>query len=149
MRILLMASLVAAQIATPAAAAEIVQDVEVAGTRSGGFAGARVRLALDPQEQRPLRAGLVVAPVAQAMRSDGRLSTRFGEGVEFGIRSGGTPMLSVAGQELGRQRVGAAQGDDEDDDSGPSTLLLVAGGLVLVAGVGFLVFMDMMEDASE
>ena len=144
-----MASLAAAQIATPAAGAEIVQDVQVAGTQSGAFAGARVRLSLDPQERRPLRAGLVAAPVAQAVGSDGRVSTRFGEGLEFGIRAGGTPKLSVAGQELGGRRAGAAQGDDDDDDSGPSTLLLVAGGLAIAAGVGFLVFMDMMEDASE
>jgi hypothetical protein len=148
MRILLMVSLAAAQIATPAAAAEIVQDAEVARTRSGGFAGARVRLSLDPQERRPLRAGLVVAPVAQAIADDGRVSTRFGEGAELRIRSGGPPVLSLAGQELGRQRLRAAQ-DEEDDDDGPSTLLLVAGGLVLAAGIGLFVFMDMMEDASE
>jgi hypothetical protein len=143
-----MASLVTAQLmAVPAAAADLTQDQDTIASRSGGFAGARLRLSLDPQERRPLHAGLVLAPVVQSAGSDGEIATRFGEAVEFGIRSGGSPALTIAGQDL-RGGLSAAQ-DDDDDDSGPSTLLLVGGGLLLALGVGAFVFMDMMEDASE
>ncbi|HWT12988.1 MAG TPA: hypothetical protein VN231_09565, partial [Allosphingosinicella sp.] len=127
MRSLLIASLLTAQIfAAPAAAADIVDDSGIAATRSGSFAGARIRLAIGGGE--PLRAGLVAAPMIRAQRSDGRAVTRFGEGVELGVTAAGSPRFAVAGRELGRRALAAQSGDEEG--SGPSPWLLVAGGVV-------------------
>ena len=86
MRPTLIAALSGAQIiATPAAAAELAGEERVDGARSGAFAGARLRLALDRRAPVRLRGGLVAAPAVQARHSDGRVQSRFGEGMELGI----------------------------------------------------------------
>ena len=147
-RSIVAAALFAGQLAGPAAAADIVQDSPMAATRAGSFAGARIRLSLGGGGQ-PLRAGLVAAPMLRAQAADGRGFARFGEGVELGIRSGTGLRVSMAGQDFGRRNLDAAADEEDEDGSGPSTWLLVAGGVVVALGVGTLLFVDAMNDASE
>lgn len=102
-RSLAIASLISTQfVAGPASAAELLRDGAPTTTETGSFAGARVRLAIGPQERRaPLRAGFVMAPTLRSAAGDGRVDTRFGEGLELGFgRSRRGVALSLAGRPL-------------------------------------------------
>lgn len=102
-RSLAIASLIATQlIATPVAAAELVRDAAPAATEAGTFAGARLRLGLGANAHRtPVHAGLVMAPTLRSASNDGRVQTRFGDGLELGFgRSRQGVALSLAGRPL-------------------------------------------------
>ena len=146
MKKLTIATLLAGQLsaaATPAMGAELDRH---AAPQMGAFGGVRVRLPLDgDRRDRQLRAGLAVAPTVLSRTGDGETRLRIGEGLEFGIRGREPARLSLAGQDLRRL---AVQGEDEDDGGIP-TWALIAGGVVVVLGVGWLVFEDAMNDASE
>lgn len=147
MRKTLFAALVAAQLAaTPAAAADLVQDRTVASQQAGSFAGARVRVALGGGEQQGrLRAGLVMAPTLRTETADRRGSLRFGEGVELGITRDRPLTLSIAGRPLTGEEARRATGPR----AGVSTLAWVAIGTGVVLVVGTLLLVDAMNDASE
>lgn len=143
MKKVLIATLLAAQLAsTPAFGAEIV---EAESQRMGTFGGVRLRVPLgaDPQAK-GVRAGLTVAPTLHSQRADGTSRTRFGEGLELGVQAG-RPALSLAGRPI--HRLGAAQDqdaesteerEDEEENGGPSPLgwaaIGVGVGLVVVVG---------------
>ena len=126
MRKMTIAALLAAQIlgaAQPAFAADFASGQE---QRVGGFAGFRLRIALDGPERRQVRAGLALAPTLGIRDFRGATRSRIGEGVEFGYRSGRPLALSIAGRELNGRRLGAAQ-DEEHHDTVPRVALAVAG----------------------
>ena len=147
MKKVMIAAVVAAQpLATwPAYAAEIGLAER---PRASAFAGIRLRIPLDGAgRDRQLRAGLTVAPTLHGRDSRGGLRMQFGEGVEYGLRSGRGSSFSIAGQDLTRARPRAAQGEEEDG-GGTSTWVWLAVGVV-AAGIGAGLFYKVLDDASE
>ena len=146
MKKLMIVALLASQLsaaAAPAAAAELDRH---AAPQMGAFGGLRVHLQLDGDlRERRLRAGVAIAPTVRSGMADGGTRLRIGEGLEYGLRGGEPARLSLAGRDL--RRLGAQGG--EDDDGGVPTWALIVGGVVVVLGVGWLVFEDAMNDASE
>jgi hypothetical protein len=145
MKKLMIAALLAGQLSmapSPAAAAELDRH---AAPQMGAFGGLRVRLPLDgDRRDRQLRAALTLAPTLHGRSPDGETRLRIGEGLEFGIQGRGAARLSLAGRDVRRLGV-----QEEGDDGDVPTWALIAGGVVLVLGVGWLVFEDAMNDASE
>lgn len=132
--------------AEPVAAAEITAPGQ---TQAGVFGGFRLVIPLDGEPRhRQVRGALALAPMLHSHDSDGKLSVRLGEGIEYGFRSGRKLSFSIGGHDLGLSRLGAAQ-DDEKEDGGVPTWVLVAGGVVIAVGVGGALFYDAMKDASE
>lgn len=156
MKAILIASLVAAQTfatASPAFAASLYDQSQTTQQSRGVFAGARLRIALGGEKPIP-RAGLAFAPTLRNERSDGRSNLRFGEGVEFGFADSAKPRLMLAGQPIGARTLGAAEGKEKEKDTrrGPSTLgtvAIIAGGLLILGGIGFAVIMHEAEKASD
>ena len=109
--IALLAAVQALAAATPVQAAELSPDRSAASQRSGGFAGARLRVPLGRAGRETVRAGLAVAPVVQDARTDGSLRTRFGEGLELGFAGSAEPRLALGGTPV-RQLVGGRAGPD-------------------------------------
>lgn len=112
----------------------------------GIFAGFRLRIALGGNRNQPkLRAGLTLAPTLHHRVNQGAPEINFGEGLEFGHRTGHRFSLSAAGHDIDTRRLGA----DGDNENGLPDWALIAGGVVIVAGVGGLLFFDALRDASE
>lgn len=135
---------IAAQLAlSPAVAADVADHPAPIAQDAGAFVGARVRVALGGGEDRGrLRAGIVAAPTLRTQAADGRVATRFGEGLELGLRVDRAPALSIAGRPL----TGL---DGERPRAGVSTLGWVAIGTAVVLAAGAIWFVDAMNDASE
>lgn len=144
MRHLLITGLIASHlVAAPAAAADIVTDPPITSSRSGAFAGARLRVSLGGgEQQRLVRAGLVMAPT---VRSQGSHRLRFGEGIELGVRQGSPLGLSIAGRPVTGPEARRLSGPR----AGVSTIgwIAIGTGVALVAGT--LLLVDAMNDASE
>jgi opacity protein-like surface antigen len=98
MKKLIIAALVASQLAIPAQAADLVDTRGSEGMRPGGFAGARIRVSLDAEPRERIRAGLTVAPTRHDFGGDGAARLRFGEGLEFGFSERRSAGFSFAGQ---------------------------------------------------
>jgi hypothetical protein len=145
MKKLVMIALVAAQIGatapTAASAAEIVSDQVPGSTKTGAFAGARVRLALGEERARP-RAALTAAPTVHSVPGSGPARMRMGEGLELGIGGDRKPQLALAGQPLSQ----IAQGGKGPNSGklGVSTTgwLAIGVGLVLVVVGGLYIWAD-------
>lgn len=151
MKKMTIAALLAAQIvsaAQPAFAADLGPAAQE--QRAGAFGGLRVRVPLDgAPRQRQVRAGLAFAPTLQRHVADGAVRTQIGEGFEFGYRSGRPLAFSVAGRDLVRSRLGAAQ-DRERRGLSTGQILLIAGGVIVVTlGVLTLVAVDEINDNSD
>ena len=142
MKKLLIASLLSAPVlasATPAMAQDFSASREI---ETGGFAGARVRIAFGGSARRdPIRAGLTFAPTVRVDYSDGRSRTRIGEGLEFGIAGNAPLKLSIAGTPVSQ----LAQGRRGPDGQrlGVSTVgwIAIGAGAVLVLVGGFYVWL--------
>lgn len=144
MRKFLIASLIAANLATPGTAAGLLTDRSTSGQEAGAFAGARVRLSLGSNRRSPVLAGIVVAPTLRTERADRSSTLRFGEGIELGVNAG-APSLSLAGRPLSRDEAHRTS----RQRAGISTLGWVAIGTGVVLVAGALLFLDAMGDASE
>jgi hypothetical protein len=134
-------------VVAPVAAADLVETpVRAEAQQTGAFVGGRLRIALGSAErQAPVRAGLVMAPTLRSESRERGSALRFGEGVELGFRDRRPLALSVAGRPVTgaeAQRLSGAR-------AGVSTLGWIAIGTGVVLVAGFLVFTDMMNDASE
>jgi len=118
--------------------------------RMGAFGGLRLRLPLGgPARERQARAVLSVAPTLRSPDGEGAMRARTGDGLEFGYRSDGQRTFSLAGHDFARSRLGAAQNADGKGGGGIPTWALVVGGVAAAAGIGYLVFLDKLEDASD
>jgi hypothetical protein len=152
MKPLLIASLVLAQ-AAPATAASLHDEPTLGQQRIGTFAGARLRVPLGGERSGKVSAGLGIAGVSQSRAADGATALRFSEGVQLGYSADRKLGLTIAGKPL-KAKSSAAQneeGQDADDD-GISTLGwvgIVAGGALIIGGIGLALFIDAMNDASE
>ena len=118
----------------------------------GAFAGLRLRMPLDGDaRERQLRAGLTVAPAMHSRTISGESRTRIGEGLELGLTAGQPARLSLAGtpvSELGRGPVGP-DGRRLNASTG-EWIAIGAGAVVVLLGVAYLVFAEMMDcDADE
>ncbi|HEX9953982.1 MAG TPA: hypothetical protein VGB48_02060 [Allosphingosinicella sp.] len=137
MRILVAASLIAAQavsVAAPAQAAELNVGGQQGETRFGAFAGARVRIALGGEKRERVRAGLAVAP--SSLRTEGAATRlRIAEGVEYGLTERRAPGLSVAGMRM--SDMGRAAGGDRQNVS-TTGWIAIGVATVVVIGVGVL-----------
>jgi hypothetical protein len=98
MKKVMIAALLAAQLAVPAQAADLVDTRASEGMRPGGFAGARIRISLDAEPRERVRAGVTIAPTRHDMRGDGSARLRFGEGLEFGFSERRSASFSFAGE---------------------------------------------------
>ncbi|HEX8640116.1 MAG TPA: hypothetical protein VF704_03060 [Allosphingosinicella sp.] len=142
MKKLLIAALVAAQVA-PAAAADFASSQE---TDTGAFAGFRLRMPLDGDvSQRRMRASLTVAPAVRTQNLQGEVRGRIGDGIELGISRGEPVRLSIAGRPVAQLTRGAeAPGGRR---AGVSTLGWVAIGVGAVVVVGLTAGYLWLDDA--
>ena len=150
MRNWIIAALLAGQVMTVAHPVLAADLTEAEQPRISAFGGLRVRVPLggDPQ-QRQVRAGLTVAPTLHGANMAGERPLRIGEGVELGFRGERPLSLTVAGMDAGSRRLGAAQDDDDGEDDGVPTWAWVAGGVVVVLGLGAFAFAEAMNASSE
>ncbi len=139
MKKLLIAALVATQAPGTAAPAFAESYAPVRETEAGAFGGVRVRIPFGGNQREPVRAGIAFAPTSRTDYQDGRIRTRFGEGVEFGFRTGRPISMSIAGRDLSSFRLNAAQGEQEEQRrrrGGPSTI----GWIAIGVGVSLAIF---------
>ncbi|MGZ8350105.1 MAG: hypothetical protein ACXWU2_08750 [Allosphingosinicella sp.] len=129
MKKLTIAALLTAHLAAgPATAAELITSET---PRVGAFGGLRVTVPLDrAHSERPVRAGLALAPTVQVRGAAGEPRTRVGEGVEFSLAAGRPTTVTVAGTRL--DRLAAAQNEDDADEGGIPTWGWIAGGVALL-----------------
>ena len=138
MKTLTICALLLAQLSAVAAPASAADLTDVRSQQSGAFAGFRLRVPLDNEARRPIRAGLAVTPTFRSQSVDGEIRTRFGEGLELGVTGDRPLALSFAGTPVSRLVRGPA--GPEGDKAGVSTLGWIAIGVgalvtvVLVAG---------------
>jgi hypothetical protein len=134
MKALILGALVSAQIAVsaqPALAADLGDERGALSTRQGAFAGARIRVPLDGGGTRRTQASLAVAPIVQGRQADGRVVTRFGEGMELRLNGAAGPELALAGRPLSQIAQGRTGPDGRK--SGISTIGWVAIGVGVAA----------------
>ena len=131
MKKLMIAALLAGQVATPAAAADLIDTRNDTSMRSGGFAGARLRVSLDAEPRERVRAGLTVAPTRHDVRGDGSARLTFGEGLEFGMSERRAIGLSFAGQPV-RDIVSPAAPGGERRNISPVGWVAIGVGVVAV-----------------
>jgi hypothetical protein len=145
MRKLLIAALLAGQAlggSSPAFAQGFAPAQE---TQTGAFAGLRLRMPFGGANREPLRAGLAFAPTTRTETQDGRVRTRIGEGLEFGLRGREPMQFSIAGRNL---RQLGAQGRNHANGRIP-TGAWIAGGLVLVTVAVVVAAALVLEDAGD
>lgn len=146
MRKLLIGALVVGQAlggSAPAFAQGFTPAQEV---QAGAFAGFRLHVPFGGANREPVRAGLAFAPTVRTETQDGRVRTRIGEGLEFGLRGREPMQFSIAGRSL--QQL-AAQGGSEGRRRGIPTGLWIAGGLVLVTVAVVVAAALVLEDAGD
>jgi hypothetical protein len=102
MKKLLIAALVAGQILGSAAPAFAQTYSPVRETETGTFGGLRVRIPFGGAAREPVRAGLAFAPTTRTDHQDGRVRTRIGEGLEFGMVGRQPLQFSLAGTPVNR-----------------------------------------------
>lgn len=132
------AGLIAAQ---PCAAADLA-PLEGAG-RSGLYGGIYVRLPIGQSGRQEARTGLSFGPTRiyrTANASEGERRTQVNL-VDLGIVRSGRPSLTVGGRELIDERGRLSLGGD---GGGVSPLAIVVG-LVVVAGVGYLLIREQFD----
>lgn len=115
MKKLTIVALLAAQltaVAPPAAAAPLDDHMSITDQRRGTFAGARVRVPFGGREAGRPRAGLALTTVGYGQSADGRVRTRFADGIELGLSPDRPLTLSVGGAPFA-DRLAAAQGDEQ------------------------------------
>ena len=127
-------ALVAAQLGTGASAADLAGPSSAQAGRTGGFAGARLRVALDGRARERVRVGLAVAPLVRTGGEAGAGRLRIGEGLELGFSERRAPALALGGRPV--KELVRGGGGPEGRRANLSTLGWVAVGAVVVA-VGY------------
>ncbi|HZF95749.1 MAG TPA: hypothetical protein VEZ20_12865 [Allosphingosinicella sp.] len=142
MKKLIMAALLAGQLAAPVQAADLVDTRSIEGTRQGAFAGARIRVSLDAEPRERVRAGLALAPTRHDLRGDGSARLRFGEGLEFGLSDRRAPGLSLAGRRVAEIVQGARGPQGERRNVSTVGWVAIGVGVVAVGVVGYAVWLN-------
>ena len=135
--------------AQPSVAAELTEQ----RTREmGAFAGLRVRMPLDgTAQQRQLRAGLTLAPTMHSRSINGESRMRIGEGLEVGLAGDQPARLSLGGTPVSQLAQGPVGPDGRRLNASTGQWVAIGvGGVVVLLGVAYLVFSEMMDcDADE
>lgn len=118
--------------AQPALAADLGDSAASGAQRHGAFAGGRLRVPLGGERGDKARVGMTVAPLTESIGADGKVSTRFGEGMEFGISGSEQAGLRVGGKSLAQLTQGRA--GPQGPKAGTSTIkgLAIVGGVVVI-----------------
>ena len=115
MKKLTIAALLAAQLlgaAQPLAAAPLDNDrIGMGEQYRGTFIGARFRVPFGGEDAGRPRAALSLTSVEHGRQADGRVRTRFAEGIELGVSPNRPLTLRIGGASFAR-RLAAAQGDE-------------------------------------
>jgi hypothetical protein len=127
MKKLLIAALAAGQVLGAAAPALGQAYSPVRETETGTFGGFRVRIPFGGGAREPVRAGITFAPTTRTDHQDGRVRTRIGEGLEFGMIGREPMQFSLAGTPVNRLVPGGAGPDGQRH--GISTLGWIAIGV--------------------
>ena len=144
MKKLMIAFLVAGQVLASAVPAAAQNYAPVRDTETGAFGGVRLRIPFGGAAREPVRAGLAFAPTARTDYQDGRVRTRIGEGLEFGMVGRGPLQVSLAGTPVNRLVQGRAGPDGRK--LGVSTIGWIAIGVgvaaVIVVSAAAICFSD-------
>lgn len=152
MKTLTMAALMAAQWVTAVPSARAADLADGRTHQAGAFAGLRVRMPLDGDAgQRQLRAGLALAPTMHSRSADGASRMRIGEGLELGLAGDRRAQLSLGGTPVSRLAQGPVGPNGRRLNASTGQWVAIGvGGVVVLLGVAYLVFTEMMEcDADE
>lgn len=149
MKNMVIASLVVGSLGVEPVLSATMGQLSPVGTRSGTFAGARLRIPFGHSATAKPRLAVTLAPMLRSEAENGRVARRFGEGLAFGFAGGErSAKLSFGGRPLS-----AFSSRDEKIDpkkkAGISTLGYVAIGAAVVLIGGGLLFADALNDASE
>lgn len=102
MRKLLIAALISGQLCMGAASASAQSYSPVREAETGTFGGVRLRIPFGGANREPVRAGIAFAPTTRTDHQDGRVRTRIGEGLEFGMVGREPIQFSLAGTPVNR-----------------------------------------------
>lgn len=147
MRNMIMFLASAAIFVAPAQADPLPQQHSDVGT----FVGARVQLSLGGKARPRPRTALTVAPTRRTV-SDRSVQTRIGEGVALSLSPGSGPTFTLAGSPVsslhGVRPSGSTRADGKAHLSSAGWVA-VGVGVALVAAVGFVMWVDEIEDNSD
>jgi hypothetical protein len=127
MKKLLAAALIASQVLGTTAPAFAQGYAPARETEAGTFGGVRVRIPFGGGAREEIRAGLAFAPTARTDYQDGRVRTRIGEGLEFGVVGRQPLQFSLAGTPVAR--LGQGRAGPEGRRLGVSTIGWIAIGI--------------------
>ena len=127
MKKLLAAALIASQVLGTTAPAFAQGYAPARETEAGTFGGVRVRIPFGGGAREEIRAGLAFAPTARTDYQDGRVRTRIGEGLEFGVVGRQPLQFSLAGTPV--NRLGQGRAGPEGRRLGVSTIGWIAIGI--------------------
>lgn len=148
MRKIFASIILAASFAAPVEAA--AWQNEPIDNRTGAFLGARLKLPLGRQRASTARAELAFAPTQSRASSSGMVRTRIGEGLSFGFSSHSKPTLNLAGMRadaaLGLARSSQSKTDQKLGVSTTGWIAIGVGAAIVVAGVGYLLLVDHIND---
>ena len=133
MKAVMILALIAGNLASSASPLAAATPFDQAAARSevGAFVGGRVRISLGRRSEKP-QAGIMLSPLRRTQGAAGEVRLQFGEGLEFGLKPGDKPRLTVAGASLAGP--GLHLGEESDakaKGSGLRTAAYVVGGLLL------------------
>lgn len=144
-------SVLAAVIAAPLHA--VPWQDQGAQVRPGAFVGAQFKMSFGGPTLSQPRAQLAFAPTRSSLSNNsGQVTTRIGEGLALDFTSNAKPTLTLAGMRADTAlRLTRAGRSESDQKLGISTAgwVAIGAGVVAVAVVGGLLYIDAMNDASE
>ena len=150
LRKIVIAALLAAQIATPAAAADLNGRSAFMEDQRGAFAGLRIRARLGgdagTQSENRLRASLTLAPTVHN-RTAAATRMSMGEGIELGVSPGARPTVLLGGRPLDRLEL-FGEVPDQGDRANVSTVAKVAIVAGVIVVVGFVALAHIASEAS-
>ena len=138
----------AATLAAPVHAAPL--DLSAGDIRPGAFAGVRLNVPLGGSGTARPRTELAIAPTLSRTSANGMTTTRIGEGMALTIGERHKPMLTIAGVRADTALGLRSQGrSNADHKLGLSTGWVIAGGILVAAGVYFAIVYKEAVDNTE
>jgi len=138
----------AATLAAPVHAAPL--EMSAGDVRPGAFAGVRLNVPLGGSKAARPRTELAIAPTLSPTSADGMTTTRIGEGVALTVGERHKPMLTIAGVRADTALGLRSEGQPNADHKlGLSTGWVIAGGVLVAAGVYFAIIYKEAVDNTE
>ena len=147
MKRLMMTALVAGHLIASTQPAFGAELTEQRSREMGAFAGLRLRVPLDGDDrQRQWRAGLAIAPVMYSRSMSGESRMRIGEGLALDLSGDQPARLSLAGTPVSQLAQGPLGPDGRRLNASTGEWIAIgAGAVVVLLGVTYLVFAEMMD----